>query len=182
MTVVFEDRPRIVDKEVTVEPIVITTFDEIKSRKGELLGVSDWVVITQAMIDKYADDDVSGDHNWIHTDPVRCKSGRGLNGLSTTIAHGALISTRAIGILSSNLTVSVVGLRYGNLSDKTSYRAAVPVGSQARVGITLGGVQFSGDRTLITFKCDTEILPEGSGDPVIAAATEVTIYAEPIAA
>ena len=48
----------------TLEPISLET---LRGRVGEDVGVSDWIVIDQRMIDAFAD--VSGDHQYIHVDP-----------------------------------------------------------------------------------------------------------------
>jgi acyl dehydratase len=51
---------------------------------GTDLGVTDWLGVDQARIDLFAD--ATGDHQWIHVDPVRAKDGP----FGTTIAHGYL--------------------------------------------------------------------------------------------
>lgn len=50
-----------------------------------MLDKSSWLSIDQPLIDRFAD--VTGDHQWIHTDPVRAMSGP----FGTTVAHGYLI-------------------------------------------------------------------------------------------
>ena len=52
---------------------------------GKELGPSDWLTVTQEMIDKFAE--ATGDHQWIHVDVERAK--RELPG-GKTIAHGYL--------------------------------------------------------------------------------------------
>ena len=44
------------------------TVDEMKARVGQEQ-VSDWVEVSQEMIDKFAD--ATGDHQFIHVDPER---------------------------------------------------------------------------------------------------------------
>jgi hypothetical protein len=63
---------------------VFETLDEFKAAKGEQLGPSDWITITQEQINGFAD--ATGDHQWIHTDPERAKAGP----FGTAIAHGYL--------------------------------------------------------------------------------------------
>src|SRR5262249_55951654 len=48
---------------------VLNGIDEIRAAVGTHLGYSDWLEITQARIDQFAD--ATGDHQWIHVDPVR---------------------------------------------------------------------------------------------------------------
>lgn len=51
---------------------------------GDDIRVSDWVEVTQAMIDKFAD--ATGDHQFIHIDPVAAAA----TPFGGTIAHGFL--------------------------------------------------------------------------------------------
>ena len=74
----------------------------------EPIAVSDWIAISQATIDRFAE--VTGDTQWIHTDPVRAASGSPFGG---TIAHGfltlALISrmlSNAVAVGGAALTVN----------------------------------------------------------------------------
>ena len=59
------------------------TLDEMKARIGTET-VSDWVEVTQAMIDLFAD--ATGDHQFIHLDPVAAAQ----TPFGGTIAHGFL--------------------------------------------------------------------------------------------
>ena len=58
---------------------------ELLGKEGQELDKSAWLTIDQTLIDRFAS--VTGDHQWIHTDPVRAKDGP----FGTTIAHGYLI-------------------------------------------------------------------------------------------
>jgi acyl dehydratase len=51
---------------------------------GELLATSDWLVVDQARIDRFAG--ATGDDQWIHVDPERAATGP----FGGTIAHGYL--------------------------------------------------------------------------------------------
>src|SRR3546814_366443 len=57
---------------------------EMKELVGKPLGTSEWVLVDQAMIDKFAD--ATGDHQFIHIDPDKAK----LTPFGGTIAHGFL--------------------------------------------------------------------------------------------
>ena len=59
------------------------TTAEMQARIGTET-VSDWVEVTQAMIDKFAD--ATGDHQFIHVDPTRAAQ----TPFGGTIAHGFL--------------------------------------------------------------------------------------------
>ena len=63
----------------------MTTFaspSELAGSVGSHLGYSDWLEITQERINAFAD--ATDDHQWIHVDPERARSGP----FGTTIAHG----------------------------------------------------------------------------------------------
>ena len=45
---------------------------EIMKRVGTEIGVSDWIIVEQTMIDTFAD--ATHDHQFIHVDPERAKA------------------------------------------------------------------------------------------------------------
>jgi acyl dehydratase len=59
------------------------TPDEVQAAVGRV-SVSDWIVVTQAMIDAFAA--ATGDRQFIHIDPERARA----TPFGTTIAHGFL--------------------------------------------------------------------------------------------
>jgi len=109
---------------------------------GKHLGHSDWLEITQARIDLFAD--ATGDHQWIHVDPERAAKGP----FGKTIAHGYLTLSLASFFLPQIVEVRGIsmGVNYG--LDKVRFPAPVPAGSRVRAGAELvkaeevkGGVQ-----------------------------------------
>nr|MDQ5808373.1 MaoC family dehydratase [Actinomycetota bacterium] len=62
--------------------LTINGIDELKSRIGDELGVSDWHEVTQENVNAFAE--VTGDDQWIHIDPERAKD----TPFGGTIAHG----------------------------------------------------------------------------------------------
>ncbi len=65
--------------------LTIKNFDDFAEFEGKELGVSDFHVITQEQIQKFAD--ATLDHQWIHLDQERAKTE---SPFGTTIAHGYL--------------------------------------------------------------------------------------------
>ena len=57
---------------------------DLQALVGEPLGSSDWITVEQSRIDRFAD--ATGDHQWIHIDPVRAAQGP----FGSPIAHGFL--------------------------------------------------------------------------------------------
>jgi acyl dehydratase len=107
-----------------MEPIKL---DQLEAALGNEIGVSGWRVVTQEMIDKFAD--ATDDHQFIHVDPVRAKAE---TSFGSTIAHGflslSLLSTFAHEVLPP-LEGATMGINYGF----DSIRFAQPVKSGARI-------------------------------------------------
>ena len=67
------------------EPTRIEGLDGLRQLIGQEAGVSDWLTVTQDMIDSFAQ--LTDDHQWIHVDPARAQAE---SIYKTTIAHGFL--------------------------------------------------------------------------------------------
>jgi len=115
---------------------------ELKAAVGKHLGHSEWLRIDQQRIDRFAE--ATGDHQWIHVDPERAKSGP----FGATIAHGYLTLSITNNFLPSLVQVPAakLGINYG--TNKVRFPAPVKVGSRVRCGAELieasdvpGGVQ-----------------------------------------
>ncbi len=138
-----------------------TTFEtpaELEGAVGQHLGFSDWIQITQDRIDKFAE--ATGDHQWIHTDPVRAKQGP----FGTTIAHGYLTQSLVNLFLPQIVEVRGIsmGINYG--TDKVRFPAPVPVDSRVRGGAELIAAEtVKGGAVQATIRVTVEI--EGSDRP-----------------
>ena len=99
---------------------------DLLGQEGKTLDTSDWLTIDQSRIDAFAD--CTGDHQWIHVDPVRAKDGP----FGATIAHGYL--TLALVNLFMPQIIEVrrfsAGVNVG--MDKTRFLSPVIVGSRIR--------------------------------------------------
>jgi acyl dehydratase len=117
---------------------------------GQEIGVSPWHTVTQQMIDTFAD--ATGDHQWIHTDPVRAAR----SALGTTVAHGYLILSLASGLLLDMLgfdeTVTV--LNYG--LDRVRFPASVPPGTDVRMRAVVTGAEPAGGGTQLHLRLTFE--------------------------
>jgi len=105
---------------------MIGSVDEALARVGQTLGQTEWIRVTQEMIDSFAK--VTGDQQWIHVDPVRAADGP----FGRCIAHGLLTLSLAGGRFFHDLvrTSAARGINYG--SERVRYPAPVPAGSQVR--------------------------------------------------
>ena len=102
---------------------------EIDSVKGTEIGISDWIIIDQERIDKFAD--ATMDHQFIHVDSEKATAVFG-----STIAHGFLSLSLVAGIPFSQgigmiLEGTKMGLNYG--LDKVRFLSPVPVNSEVRI-------------------------------------------------
>ena len=66
-------------------PRVIEGVEELKKLAGQEVAVSDWLTVSQEMINRFAD--LTGDHQWIHVDVERARLE---TPFGSTIAHGFL--------------------------------------------------------------------------------------------
>ncbi len=89
--------------------------------------VSDWVEVTQAMIDKFAE--ATGDDQFIHTDPARAA----LTPFGGTIAHGFLTLSLMPMLHRMTARPSVEGLKMSVNYGGNKVRFLAPVRSGARV-------------------------------------------------
>ena len=102
---------------------------EIDSVIGTEVGVSDWILIDQDRINKFAD--ATMDHQFIHVDPEQATPVFG-----STIANGFLSLSLVAGIpfdqeIGLVLEGTKMGLNYG--LDKVRFLSPVPVDSEVRI-------------------------------------------------
>jgi acyl dehydratase len=135
---------------------VLTGLGEVRAAVGEHLGYSDYQVITQQDIDAFAA--LTGDDQWIHTDPGRAADGP----FGGTIAHGLL--TLSLGPRHAKSIYRIDGMamsvNYGY--DKIRFPSPVPVNSKIRVGATISSVTDvpGGAQVGITFVWEAEGRPK----------------------
>ena len=103
------------------------TPDEMKAQVGAS-ATSDWVEVTQAMIDRFAE--ATGDHQFIHVDPDRAAQ----TPFGGTIAHGFLTLSLMPRLAASVPDAPVVeGMRMAVNYGGNKLRFLSPVRSGARV-------------------------------------------------
>ncbi|MEM7469214.1 MAG: MaoC family dehydratase [Pseudomonadota bacterium] len=142
----------------------------MKNLIGEEFGVSDWVEIDQAMIDKFAD--ATGDHQWIHVDVERAKNDMPDG---KTIAHGFLTLSLVPRLAATIWKVEnrSRGVNYG--LNKLRFTATVPAGARVRLSqklLNAEDVKHSGVQ--LTFEHKVEI--EGQERPALVAEGLLIIY------
>jgi acyl dehydratase len=125
--------------------VVVTGVDELKDLVGHQLGWSDVLVVTQEMVNAFAE--ATGDHQWIHVDVERAKAESPFGG---PIAHGYLTLSFLPVLLPQVLDVQGfrMGVNYG--AEKLRFPSPVPVGASLHatalvdaVDEIAGGVQMT---------------------------------------
>ena len=107
---------------------IIKSISNLRDFVDVDLGVSDWVEITQERISAFAD--ATGDHQWIHCDPLRARRESPYGG---TIAHGYLTLALGPSLLQQILMIEDAKTAVNTGSDKVRLSAPVPAGSKIRM-------------------------------------------------
>jgi acyl dehydratase len=141
--------------------LTTTPIDELSARAGTELGVSDYVLVSQETVDAFAD--VTGDHQWIHTDPVRAA----YSPFGGTVAHGYLTLALAPMLLDQVLPLGGFGMTVNYGLDKLRFPAPLPVGEQVRMRVTLDAVEPSPGGAALSFTLTFE--RAAGGKPVCVA-------------
>ncbi len=137
---------------------VIDGIDGLKAAIGTHLGYSDYIDITQEMVNTFAE--ATGDHQWIHVDVERAKAGP----FGGPIAHGYLTLSLGPRLMPEIIQVTgiAMGVNYG--ANKVRFPSPVPVGSRLRLGATLLGVDDTpgGCQATLEFTFEVEGAPKPS--------------------
>lgn len=137
---------------------------EIRGFIGTKTGLSDWILVDQAMIDAFAH--ATNDHQFIHTDPVRAAAESSFGG---TIAHGfltlSLLSAMNYNAL-PKIREQTMGINYG--FDKVRFMTPVRSGTRVRGHFVLADARFRGANMLMTtYEVSIEI--ENEKKPALTA-------------
>ena len=103
------------------------TPQELQGKVGEHLGTSDWVLVDQEMINKFAD--ATGDHQFIHIDEEKAK----LTPFGGTIAHGFLTLSLFPMLMAKSDCPRPAGVKMGVNYGGNKVRFLAPVRSGKRV-------------------------------------------------
>jgi acyl dehydratase len=137
----------------SMESRTIGGIEELRTLIGQEVGHSDWLEVTQPMIDQFAA--VTGDHQWIHVDRERAAAE---SPFGTTIAHGFLTLSLITQLHSQAVQVDggrKMGLNYG--LNRVRFVSPVRAGARIRarsvvqaVDDILGGAQVTWKITIET--------------------------------
>ncbi|WP_147105012.1 MaoC family dehydratase [Tateyamaria sp. syn59] len=145
----------------------------LQAQIGTEVGVSNWIVIDQPMIDRFAD--VTQDDQWIHTDPARAAE----TSLGGTIAHGFLtlsLASRFAYDCFPLLPGQSVGINYG--FNRLRFLTPVRPGQRLRGRFTLRDVtQRSRSELLRAFTLTIES-DAGETPAIVAEWLALAVFAQ----
>jgi len=144
-------------------PVSSMSWEALASRVGTEIGVSEWITVTQPMIDTFAQ--VTGDEYFLHVDPQRAAA----LPFKGTIAHGFL-TLSLLAVMGYQACPYVEGARfplnYG--FNRVRFVAPVPVGRRVRGRFVLRNAEVvSSSQRQLTYEATVEV--EGGGRPALVA-------------
>ena len=141
----------------------IASLEEIRSKIGTDIGVSDWITIDQPRIQAFAD--ATEDQQFIHVDPAAAAQ----TPFGGTVAHGfltlSLLSRMAADVMLAPDTLRM-GVNYG--SDRVRFIAPVRSGKRIRGRFTLDAVDEKAPGQLL-FRHTVTVEIEGESKPALTA-------------
>lgn len=136
---------------------VYSSAAELLAAAGTDLGATAWIELTQERINKFAD--ATDDHQWIHVDPERARTGP----FGACVAHGYLTLSLANLFLPQLIEIRnmKMGVNYG--CEKIRFPAPVKAGKRIRGKGEVVAVDKAGEGVQATIRITIEI--EGEAKP-----------------
>lgn len=143
---------------------------DLSDRVGQELGVGEWMQVTQARVDAFAD--ATDDHQWIHQAGEQADNGP----FGGPIAHGfltlSLLTPLTGDVLRPHVEGAVMAINYG--LDKVRFITPVKVGSRIRGRVKL--VEVKPIENGVQLKTETAIEIEGNDRPAAVVESLVRLY------
>lgn len=165
-------RIRRADSAERMRPMKATRFTDIadaKARRGQELGLSDWMLIDQERVNTFAD--VTGDQQWIHVDAERAKRE---SPFGAPIAHGYLSLSLLAKFASECIAVDGIKLAVNYGLNRVRFISPVKVGSRVRARFVLAEVDDIPGGAQLVWQAVIEI--EGGDKPACAAEMVIRWY------
>jgi acyl dehydratase len=112
--------------------MIIESVEQLHGLIGKDAGVSEWLTVTQEMINQFAD--ATMDHQWIHLDRERAKAE---SPFGTTIAHGFLTMSLLVKLVSDAVQIKIpckLTVNYG--MNRLRFVSPVPSDSRIRARVS----------------------------------------------
>ncbi|MGB3864259.1 MAG: MaoC family dehydratase [Xanthobacteraceae bacterium] len=151
--------------------IQIPSIAELTGYADREVAVSDWLLIDQATIDRFAE--ATNDRQWIHVDPERASTS--MPG-GRTIAHGFLLVSLLAPMFEDTISIggTASSINYG--FNRLRFTAPVPVGSEVRARFRLAAFEAIAGGAQLTWSVTIE--RHGQERPVLVAEWLMRRYAE----
>jgi acyl dehydratase len=115
--------------------VVINSFSDFEAYSGKEIGASEYVKITQAQINQFAD--ATLDHQWIHTDLKRAATE---SPFKKTIAHGYLTLSLVPYLWGQIVEVNNITMLVNYGIESLKFNQPVVVDSEVRLKVKLNGI------------------------------------------
>jgi len=149
---------------------IIDDIEQLRALVGQEIGASGWFTIDQPTIDAFAE--VTGDHQWIHSDPARAKTE---SRFGRTIAHGFLTLSLISRLSREAFEIrGAFGMRINYGLNRVRFPAPVPVDSCIRARFTLQSLEDIEGGHQITWLVTVDV--EGQEKPALVAEWLVRLY------
>lgn len=146
------------------------SFADLDALAGTELEPSAWLTIDQARINTFAD--ATDDHQWIHCDPERARTGP----FGTPIAHGYLTLSLIVPLFADLLEVADAAAVVNYGLERVRFPSPVPVQSRIRLVAKVVDVSVvGGGGKQLTFDAAVEV--EGSDKPACVGRPVFRFYA-----
>ena len=151
-------------------PFEIENLNSLKQCEGREFPATDWFVVTQDRIQKFAD--ATDDRQWIHVDPERAQRESPFGG---SVAHGFLtLSLLSYWMKQAVQIRSGVAMTINYGLNKVRFPSVVRAGSQVRARVTLLSVKESPEFVDAAFLIRVE--SPSSGKPCCVAEWLIRYY------
>ena len=145
-------------------------IEDLRASIGREAGVSEWLTVTQELIDRFAE--LTGDSQWIHVDTKRA---RRESPFHATVAHGFLTVALLSSLVSQAVALDIDSkLRVNYGFNRLRFPAPVPSGSRIRARVTPNAVREIEGGVEIAWGIVVEV--ENQLKPALAAEWLVRAY------
>lgn len=131
---------------------IINSYEEFEAILGKVIGVSEYITITQDQINKFAD--ATLDFQWIHTDPERAAVE---SPFKSTIAHGYLSVSMLTYLWYSIIEVRNVKMIVNYGIESLRFQQPVLVNDQIRATVSLHEIKNLRGIAKVTVKIIVDI-------------------------
>ena len=152
----------------------LTTIEQLKKHLGRELSLSKWVLVSQEMVNSFAQ--ATGDRQFIHLDTDRAKE----TPFGGTIAHGFFILSILLGFLDTQQEGNRIkfeggmDINYG--LNKVRFISPVPVGKRVRARNKLLSVEEGPSAEWVQTTLEQTVEVEGLDRPAMVAETILRHY------